>query len=92
MNFFLLSLIAALPPLAQSSREMKAILSDKQLYETLTSGEPIEEIKREDGGYLVTTPKHTIWVEVQYRKTEGKIGPVEFDLVFHPSSVGNRRP
>ena len=91
MKYFLLiflssSVFAALPPLEQSSREMQAILTDRQLRQVVGSGESIEEIGKIEGGYLLTTSQHTVFVEVRYQKSEGKIGPAQFELVFHPSS------
>ena len=89
INYFLSFILAALPPFEQSNREMRSILMDRKLYELIGSGESILEIKREEGGYVVTTSKHKVWVEVQYLPNHsGRLGPVEYNLVFHPP-VGN---
>ena len=76
-------LFSALPPLEQSCREIRAILSNRQLHQLLASGEPIQVIERQEGGYAIGTPRHTLWVEVHYLKTDGRMGPIPFELVFH---------
>lgn len=73
---------AALPPLAQSSREMQAILESPVAYELLGGGEPIIKILRCQNGYIVFTASKELWVDVHYLKN-GKIGPAEFELELH---------
>lgn len=72
---------ASLPPLAQSSREIQAILKSAETYRLLGGGEIIQGISRHHNGYLVSTAHKQLFVEVHYVPT-GKIGPAEFELVF----------
>lgn len=76
---------AALPPLAQSTRELQALLSDGKFYESLGSAEPIKDIIRTDKGYLVLTQNYAMRVDVKYGGGDRKIiGPVHFELEFNP--------
>ena len=74
---------AALPPLAQSEREIQAILSSRESYDLLGGANPIEQIIRMENGYLIITARKEMKVDVIYVNT-GKIGPAEFKLQFHP--------
>lgn len=76
---------AALPPLAQSTREMQALLSDGKFYESLGSAEQIKEIIRTDQGYLILTQNYVMRVDVKYGGGDRKIiGPIHFELEFNP--------
>jgi hypothetical protein len=75
------ALQAALPPLAQSAREINALVSDPHLQELLGSPESIETIVRTEEGYALMTPHYLLRVDVHY--LEGKIGPVPFEFTFH---------
>jgi hypothetical protein len=55
---------AVLPPLYQTSSEIKAIMVDEQLGEKLQSGEVIEKIEKTDQGYTITTNKSSLAVKV----------------------------
>lgn len=72
---------AALPPLYNSLAELKAILEDKQLEESLTSGQAIVALKRVDDGYVIETPKYTLKVNVTYLP-QAMPGPGKFKLLF----------
>lgn len=73
----------ALPPLAQSIRELKALVDDPRLYQSLGSAEVIEEISRTNGGYLVFTKNYSMHVGVTIlRNHKERVGPVEFELQF----------
>lgn len=75
---------AALPPLAQSTRELQALLSDSQLYSNLGSAEIIQDIIRTDHGYLVLTQNYAMRVDVKYGSEEQKkMGPVPFQMEYH---------
>lgn len=74
--------MGALPPLADSLRELSAILNDRRLGDALGSGAFIESIQRTESGYLVTTAKETLEIEVIYFQTDGRVGPGQFELVF----------
>ena len=75
-------LFAALPPLAQSTKEMRAILNDSQLYQALGSAQNIEEMSRIDNGWVVKTQEYALQVDVVYLEQK-RAGPVQFELRFH---------
>jgi hypothetical protein len=77
------STFAALPPLAESAREIQAILSAQEGYDLLGGADPIEQIIRTPSGYLIITSRKEMKVDVNYAQS-GKIGPAEFTLKFHP--------
>jgi len=79
--FFTTLSYSALPPLYQGIKEIEAILQAPELKERLSSSEIIEEIIREDHGYIVLTQKQTLYVKV-IPSNKSKIGPKEFDLEF----------
>lgn len=81
---FTLHVQAALPPLYQGIKEIQAILESAELAQKLPSGDVIEEIKRTDTGFSITTNKRELQVHVTYVKT-GKIGPDDFTLRFDES-------
>lgn len=76
---------ALLPPLYQTSSEIKAIMADEQLGEKLQSGEVIEKIEKNDLGYLITTNKSQLQVRVAYEPT-GHPGPAHYRLEFENST------
>lgn len=84
LAFFASSLFGALPPLAQSSKEIQAILADPRLQEQLGSAEVIHEIIRTNGGYVVMTQSYSMRVDVHYSNEPRRIGPVSFHLEFYP--------
>ena len=73
---------AALPPLAQSSREIQKILESKETYKLLGGAEPLDQIVRTENGYLLITAHKELLVDIRYERT-GKIGPAQFELFFH---------
>jgi hypothetical protein len=78
------TLFAALPPLAQSTREMQALLADSRFYDSLGSAEQIKDIIRTDKGYLVLTQNYAMRVDIKYGGGDKKIiGPIHFELEFH---------
>lgn len=79
--FLATSAFSALPPLAQSIKEIQAILADSKFYSSLGSAEIINEIVRNDGGYLISTQNYTMQVNVNNNQNGG-IGPVKFSLDF----------
>ncbi len=78
------TLQAALPPLAQSNREIKQIVSDPRLYEKLGGAEVISEIIKIDGGYEVRTLHKVVFVKVNYLPIQ-QPGPARFELEFYDS-------
>jgi hypothetical protein len=77
------AVFAALPPLAQSEREIQAILTSQEGYRLLGGADPIEQISRVEKGYLISTRHKELKVDINYVKTD-RIGPQEFTLFFHP--------
>jgi hypothetical protein len=77
---------AALPPLAQSAREIKAILEAPETFDLLTGAEPIEQIARTKNGYLLVTKHRELLVDIEYLPME-KMGPAKFKLIFHSPVV-----
>ncbi len=83
---------AALPPLAQSTREIQALLADDRFYNSLGSGERIQEIIRTENGYEVTTQHYTMQVEIRYIRGDQKIcGPVKFEFEFYQPELRGMR-
>ncbi len=75
---------ALLPPLAQSVREIEAILSDPRLYQSLGSGEKIVGIERTDSGYVVMTHNYSLQVTIVYHALPYP-GPARFMFEFQVS-------
>lgn len=75
------TLPALLPPLYQSTAEIKAILSDEKLSEVLQSGDLIMDIKRTESGYLIITNHREVEAQIVYKKSHS-IGPAKFDVVY----------
>ena len=73
---------AILPPLYHSLNEIQAIISDERLAQELGSAVLIMSIKKIEDGYLITTNKSCLKVEVIYVPQE-LIGPAKFELEFH---------
>ncbi len=78
-----LPLIAALPPLAQSLREIKALSQDPELYSLLGSAEIIENIAKTPTGYLITGRfKQVVATIVHRHLTKKPIGPISFEFTY----------
>lgn len=75
------SLEAALPPLYQTSTEIKAIMMDPQLGQKLQSGEVITKIEKTAKGYEIFTNEHRLQVDVDYQPAE-RPGPTPYTLEF----------
>lgn len=84
--FLMLTLtgFAALPPYAQSAREIQKILSDSKTHAALGSAEAIQEIRKTDRGYLIITKNYELQVDIRYGGGPKLAGPVHFELEFHP--------
>lgn len=76
------SMFAALPPLYQSLREIDAVISDERMAEYFTSADYIEVIKRNEEGFLITSNKRMVQVDVEYIPAK-MVGPSKFQLHFH---------
>jgi hypothetical protein len=69
--------LAVLPPLAESTREIQALMKDSHLHQILTSAEVVEQVIRTEGGYLVLTQKRLVPIDIEYHSQE-KPGPLAF--------------
>jgi hypothetical protein len=78
---FAISGFALLPPLAQSIKEIEALVADPRFYQALGSAEAIQEITRNEHGYQIVTQHYTMQVNIEYLRT-GKIGPAQFQFEF----------
>lgn len=76
------SLFGALPPLAQSFREIQAIVSDSRTLEFLGSAALLHKIVKTKEGYLIVTQDRILRVDVNYLPAT-KMGPVPFELYFY---------
>lgn len=76
---------AALPPLAQSTREIQTLLADSRLYESLGSAELIQQITRTEKGYLIITSNYAMEVDVRYVKNQKWVGPAQLEFQFQPA-------
>lgn len=77
---------AALPPMPQSLREIKAILADDFLRQDDMTSETIWQIQKIDGGYLLETNHFVIPVQIIPLKQE-RIGPAPFEVHFDTSKL-----
>jgi len=74
---------SALPPLAQSTRELQALLADSRFYQSLGSSEMVKDIIRTESGYLVLTQNYAMKVDIKYGGGDKRvIGPIHFELEF----------
>lgn len=72
---------SALPPMAQSIRELQKLLSSPEIY--INSAEWIKEISRNEKGYLVTTANYEMQVDIHYGGgPQGFCGPAVFRFEF----------
>ena len=75
------SAFAMLPPLYHGLAELKAIVNHQAIGEKLPSGEMIEEIAKQQDGYLIYTRGYVLSVSVIYIPQE-ILGPGKFELQF----------
>jgi hypothetical protein len=78
---FIQSSFAALPPLWEGVKEIKAILENPQLGVSLQSGEEILKIKRIENGWLIITNKNRLPIKV-VPQPQTIPGPQKFELEF----------
>ncbi len=75
------SAFAALPPYAQTAREIKAILENDEVVRQLGNGAPISSVTREDNNYAVVTSRCALTVAVVYIvRPDAPPSPAEFRL------------
>lgn len=71
----------ALPPLYQSSNEIKEILNSKDLDQYLTPADAIVSIQKNKTGYEIISNLHQIQADIIYEPSEMP-GPTKFKVVF----------
>lgn len=81
LGSFTTSLQAILPPLYQTSKELRMVLEGDQLGKALPDGEPILEIRKNDKGYEITTLHYHVQANIVY-KSSGRPGPAQFEVEF----------
>jgi hypothetical protein len=79
---FSIKAYSVLPPFYHSLNEIKAIVSDERLAKIIGSAELILDLKRVQGGYLLTTNMSTLKIDVVYIPQE-LVGATKFELKFH---------
>ena len=88
---FLSKGFAILSPYYQSIKEIDTILSDKKLYDEFGSSEAITDIKKVKEGYVISSQKYTLLVEVIYIPQK-IIGPAKFELKFNEKKKNSSYP
>lgn len=58
------TVMAALPPTAESLRRLKVIIESKEVYEQLGSADWVKSISQTEQGYILQTQKCQLLVEV----------------------------
>lgn len=76
------SIYAMLPPLGKTLTEIEAIISDSRLAQELGSAEGITRIEKTENGYLITTFRYQLEVDIIEIPQE-LIGAYKFELKFH---------
>lgn len=82
LSFWYLQLNAALPPLYESLTEYQAIVTSPELVEKLNSAEGIQNIKRTENGFIITTFRYTLQVD-RVNEPLDQPGPAKFHFIFH---------
>lgn len=80
--FLMSTMYAVLPPFYHTVKEIETILSDERLAKELGSAEGITKIEKTENGYVITTYKYRLEVDVVYIP-QHLIGPSKFELKFH---------
>lgn len=91
LGTFSSSLQAVLPPLYQTSKELRMVLEGDLLGKALPDGEPILEIRKNDKGYEITTLHYHVQANIVYKPT-GRPGPVQFEVQFQKADKINPTP
>lgn len=78
----LATLIAALPPFAQTNKELQAILNSKELYQYVTVNDCFKSIQKTENGYLIITEKERVIITIRYGRSHNIMGPIPFTLEF----------
>jgi hypothetical protein len=84
LTIFSAAILGALPPFAQSKREIQAIICSDELYKRLGSSHPILGITRnEKGRYEISNGRHSLIVRVEYLpRNDRLVGPTPFEIHF----------
>lgn len=81
-------LFAILSPINQSIKEIDAIVRSNEITQNFNQADTIQEIRKTDGGYVVTSEDKRMVVDVVYTPSQTP-GPQQFKLVFHPATPIN---
>lgn len=73
---------SALPPLYESLNEYKSLLNSQELATKLGSAEGIQDIKRTDKGFQITTHRYNLDVDIVF-EPQNFPGPAKFHFIFH---------
>lgn len=76
------SLQAALPPLYESLSEYKSLLGSEELSNKLGSAEGIQDVKRTEKGFRISTMKYHLDVDIVF-EPQSHPGPAKFHFIFH---------
>ena len=90
--FFLGRLESALPPFAESKREIEAILSHQEITQYIPSGDTIIQIVKTSSGYLIITNYRIVPVSIRHVARQN-LGPARLTVQFHNSiETGANKP
>lgn len=78
---FTTPIFAALPPFAQTEREIRVIINSKELQQFIPYSDVFEKLTKTEEGYLITTNKREVRAVVHY-SNESRVGPAEFSIEF----------
>lgn len=86
---------ALLSPLSQSIVEYRDLINNPELGKFLNQGETILDIKKVDRGYIITTNRSELFVDLVFNPSSGP-GPQNFRLHFNKprplNSAGSQNP
>ena len=80
-------MVAALPPFAEDTRTLDAIMHCEEIHQYIPFGDCLQEIAKTEGGYILTTNKRQVLVLIHYLPSNC-LGPRDFTLEFISSIDG----
>lgn len=75
---------AVLSPLNQRLKEINTLVTSPEMSQYLTQYDVVEDIKREDNTFTITTNEHTMQVDIVYKPLHHP-GATPFEFIFHPA-------
>ena len=79
------TMAAALPPLAESIEEYKALLELPELYNSFQKPNPIQKIKRVGNSFIITSNEEVVIADIEYLPLE-QPGPSKFNITIRASN------